>query len=109
MLFSYFRMLLIISVYLPRSWLTWQSIAANIMTLPVRIPTGSEAAAMGGAIQALWCLKKSEGAKTSIEDLTDEHVALGDVIKPEKKSVEKYNDAYAVYSRYLGALSPLYK
>ncbi len=95
----------------------WQSIAANIMNLPVRIPTGSEAAAMGGAIQALWCLKKTEGAnvsakssaKTSIEDLTDEHVALGDVIKPEKKSVEKYNDAYAVYSRYLGALSPLYK
>ena len=90
----------------------WQDIAANIMNLPLRIPVGSEAAAMGGAIQALWCLQKNtkgEGKKSSIEELTDEHVALGDSVKPDKKSVEKYNKAYAVYSRYLGALSPLYK
>jgi xylulokinase len=33
----------------------WQSIAANVMNLPVRVPASSEAAAMGGAIQALWC------------------------------------------------------
>jgi xylulokinase len=90
----------------------WQSIAANVMNLPVRIPTGSEAAAMGGAIQALWCLQKNsqwEGKKSSIEELTDEHVALGDTIKPDKNDAEKYKKAYAVYSRYLGALSPLYK
>jgi xylulokinase len=87
----------------------WQSIAANVTDLPIRIPTGSEAAAMGGAIQALWCLENNEGKKTLIEDLTDKHVALGAAIKPDKKSVMLYNDAYAVYSKYLGALSPLYK
>ena len=87
----------------------WQNIAANIMNLPVRIPAGSEAAAMGGAIQALWCLETSEGKKTAIEALTDKHVALGAIIKPDKKNAALYNDAYAVYSKYLGALSPLYK
>jgi xylulokinase len=87
----------------------WQSIAANVMNLPVRIPTGAEAAAMGGAIQALWCLQNHEGKKSSIENLTDEHVELGATIKPDKKSVDKYNEAYMVYSKYLGALSPLYK
>jgi len=87
----------------------WQSIAANVMDLPVRIPVTSEAAAMGGAIQALWCLESGEGKKTSIEALAEKHVALGATIKPDKKSVEKYNEAYAVYSKYLGALSPLYK
>jgi len=90
----------------------WQSIAANVMNLPVRIPAGSEAAAMGGAIQALWCLQKNshwEGKKSSIEDLTDEHVALGATVKPDKKNAEMYNKVYAVYSKYLGALSPLYK
>jgi len=90
----------------------WQSIAANVMNLPVRIPTGSEAAAMGGAIQALWCLQKNsqwEGKKSSIEELTDEHIALGATIQPDKKSAEAYNKAYAVYSKYLRALSPLYK
>ena len=87
----------------------WQSIAANVTNLPVRILEGSEAAAMGGAIQALWCLETGEGKKTSIEALADEHVALGAAIKPDKKSVSQYNEAYAVYSRYLEALSILYK
>ena len=104
----------------------WQSIAANVMNLPVRIPATSEAAAMGGAIQALWCLQnhehatrpRSEGAssgtaasKVTIKDLADEYVALegGVTIEPDKKLVDAYNKAYADYSRYLGALSPLYK
>ena len=101
----------------------WQSIASNVMKLPVRIPASAEAAAMGGAIQALWCLKaggspagkspgKAGGAnKTGIESLADEHVALesGATIKPDKKSAAAYDRAYEVYLRYLGALSPLYK
>jgi xylulokinase len=106
----------------------WQSIAANVMNLPLRIPASAEAAAMGGAIQALWCLlknarptgkqaatgKQSGGTaaqKVSIEALADEHVLLegGVTVKPDKKAVEAYNRAYAAYSKYLGALSPLYK
>jgi len=87
----------------------WQSIAANVMYLPVRIPVGSEAAAMGGAIQALWCLETSDGKKSSIENIAEAHVALGATIEPDKKSVEEYNKAYAVYSKYLKVLSPLYK
>ena len=100
----------------------WQRFAANIMNLPLRIPASAEAAAMGGAIQALWCLKnhtglpgraagKADGRKVSIEALTDEHVVLegGATIKPDKKEAAAYDKAYAEYSRYLGALSPLYK
>jgi xylulokinase len=86
----------------------WQNIAANVMNVPIRIPVGSEAAAMGSAIQALWCLEKSEGKKSSIEDLTDQHVKLGSTVSPNRKSVDEYNKAYEVYSKYLGALSPLY-
>jgi xylulokinase len=88
----------------------WQSIAANVMNLPVRVPARTEAAAMGGAIQALWCLQNT-GKKVSIKDLAEEHVALenGVMVTPDKKSVAAYNKAYAEYTRYLGALSPLYK
>ena len=89
----------------------WQNIAANVMNLPVHIPTSSEAAAIGSAIQALWCLQRNtqwKGKKSSIEELADEHVALGAKIQPDKKSVSLYNSAYAVYSQYLGALSPMY-
>jgi len=87
----------------------WQNIAANITDLPIRIPTDSEAAATGAAIQALWCLENHEGKKTLIEDLADKHIALGPPIRPDKKSVSAYHEVYATYSKYLGALSPLYK
>ena len=93
----------------------WQSIAANVMNLPVRVPASAEAAAMGGAIQALWCLLANSpgkaAGKITIEALTDEHVVMegGATVKPDKKDAAAYDKAYAVYSRYLGALSPLYK
>ncbi|GHT59028.1 xylulokinase [Spirochaetia bacterium] len=85
----------------------WQSIAANVMNLPVRLPAGDEAAAMGGAIQALWCL---EGKGAGIEAFTEAHVGLeGNLINPDPVSAAAYDKAYGEYSRYLGALSPLYK
>jgi xylulokinase len=89
----------------------WQSIAANVMNLPVRVPRENETAALGGAIQALWALQRMEGQKTSIEALVEEHIVLegGATVKPVKTQVECYNRAYGVYSRYLEALSPLYK
>ena len=94
----------------------WQSIASNVMNLPVRIPSGAEAAAMGGAIQALWSLLRSGSTaeyakKITIEALTDEHVALegGATVRPDKKAASAYDKAYDEYSRYLGALGPLYK
>jgi len=95
----------------------WQSIAANVMSLPVRVPKNTEAAALGGAIQALWVLRRTEakgkpaGPKLEIGAFTDEHVAMesATTIKPDVKSVKAYNAAYEVYSKYLRALSPLYK
>ena len=41
----------------------WREIAANVMNLPVKRPANDEAAAMGAAIQALWCLEFSQPAK----------------------------------------------
>jgi xylulokinase len=86
----------------------WQQIAADIMNLPVVLPDGVEAAAMGGAIQALWCLEGQGGA--GIEALTDAHVGLegGRTIRPEPAAVAAYDKAYAEYEKYLGALGPLY-
>ncbi|MDR2053929.1 MAG: xylulokinase, partial [Treponema sp.] len=89
----------------------WQSIAANVMNLPVRVPAGEEAAALGGAIQALWTLEKEANPGVSIETLVDAHVALegGVTVNPDPASAAAYDKAYREYLRYLGALSPLYK
>jgi xylulokinase len=89
----------------------WQSIAANVMKIPVRVPAGTEAAALGGAIQALWCLARRNGSNASIESLVDEHVVLegGATVPVDREAAAAYDGAYETYSRYLGALSPLYK
>ena len=91
----------------------WQNIAANVMNLPVRVPKGAEAAALGGAIQALWALERqkiSGKAKPAIDTFAENHAALesGAAIKPDPKSVKAYNTAYEVYSKYLKAHTPLY-
>lgn len=88
----------------------WRQIAANVMNVPVKRPDNDEAAAMGGAIQALWCLLSAEGKKVDIAKLTDEHVSVSDEgqVMPDPAMVAAYNVAYAEYNRYLGALAPLY-
>jgi xylulokinase len=88
----------------------WQSIVANVMNLPVRVPKGDEAAAMGGAIQALWTLLKNASPDASIESLVDEHVILdgGATAAPDSDAVTAYNAAYQEYAKYLAALGPLY-
>lgn len=89
----------------------WRSIAANVTGLPIKVPAGDEAAAMGGAIQALWCRDRAAGLSTSIGELCDAHVSLegGTTTEPVAESVEAYRVAYGEYSKYLKALAPLYR
>ncbi|MDR2510435.1 MAG: xylulokinase [Spirochaetaceae bacterium] len=89
----------------------WREMAADIMNLPVKRPENDEAAATGGAIQALWCLFKHEGNPVSIAELCKEHVSLrtDECAMPNPTRVAAYKDAYAAYTRYLDVLSPLYK
>lgn len=88
----------------------WRQIAADVMNLPIRVPALDEAAALGGAVQALWCLKNKTG-KCSIADLCAEHITL-DTSKsadPIPENVAAYDKAYAEYEKVVGTLSPLYK
>ena len=68
-----------------------------------------EAAALGGAVQALWCLKNQNG-KCDIAQLCAEHITL-DTSKsadPIPANVAAYDKAYAEYNKVLAAVSPLY-
>jgi xylulokinase len=90
----------------------WRDIAANVMKLPVRVPEGGEAAAMGGALQALWCAERAAGnQEAAIENIVARHVRLDDraAVFPDDASMRAYDAAYAAYLRYLDALSPLYR
>ena len=88
----------------------WRQIAADIMNLPIRVPALDEAAALGGAVQALWCLKNLSG-KCDIAQLCAEHIKLDESksANPIAENVAKYNDAYNEYSKVVDTLTPLYK
>jgi xylulokinase len=88
----------------------WQSITANVMKLPVRVPAGNEAAAFGGAVQALWTLEKAANKSASIEEITAKHIVMENItIKPEGESTAAYDKAYGEYLKYLDALRVLYQ
>ena len=86
----------------------WRQITADILNLPVVVPVTAEAAALGGALQALWCLKKDDGV--DINTLVDGHVALdkSQSCRPDPENVKIYEKTYAEYTRYVDALSPLF-
>ncbi len=89
----------------------WRQITADILNLPVVIPVTAEAAALGGALQSLWCLEKAAGRSADdINDLINEHVGLAEDkgCVPNPENVGIYEKVYAGYSRYVDALSGLF-
>ena len=87
----------------------WRQIAADVMNLPIRVPALDEAAALGGAVQALWCLKNMNG-KCDIAELCAEHIKLDESksAEPIPANVAAYNKAYEEYNKVLNAVTPLY-
>ena len=88
----------------------WRQIVADILNLPVKVPTSSEAAAFGAALQALWCLEKSAGKNISMEALADSHVELDEskTTNPIAENVKAYDAAFVEYNKILNQVSPLY-
>lgn len=88
----------------------WRQIAADVMNLPIRVPALDEAAALGGAVQALWCLKNMSG-KCDIAALCAEHIKLDESksANPVAENVAAYDKAYAEYMKVVDTLAPMYK
>ncbi len=88
----------------------WRQIAADIMNLPVRVPLLDEAAALGAAVQALWCLKNLS-EKCDIANLCAQHIVLDESksANPIAENVKAYDKAYADYCKIVEALSPMYR
>ncbi len=79
----------------------WRQIIANVMNAEVVCLLEEEAAALGGAIQAMWANGEGE-----LESLCDEFVHLDESLNcsPNKEAVEAYE---AVYQRYLVHLNSI--
>ena len=82
----------------------WRQMVADIMNTPVVCTEQSEAAALGAAIQAAWCV--SAGTET-LEDLCQRCVRLesNSQTDPDPTHVHAYEQAYQRYREQVGALT----
>lgn len=90
--------------------LVWRQIAADIMNTTIVVTDNSEAGALGAAIQSLWALNHKNGGETDIKKLTKDHCSGSGELRYEPGiDVEKYNEVYKTYIKYLDTLSVLFK
>jgi len=88
----------------------WRQMVADVCDLPVSIPSITEAAALGAALQGWWAYCQSKGQEISIEKIVQDHVQLdsGATCLPEAQSVSLYRQAYDRYLTYATAVRPLF-
>lgn len=84
----------------------WRQIVADIMDTPVICTVGTEAAALGAAIQAAWCHAHASGDAQSLQGLCARCVSLDPAseTRPLPENVAAY---HAVYQHYRNQLQGL--
>jgi xylulokinase len=81
----------------------WRQIVADIMDTPVICTKGSEAAALGAAIQAAWCQSQANGEGQSLQALCERCVSLepSSETRPIPENVDAYHRVYQQYRHQL--------
>ena len=77
----------------------WRQIMADIFGVPVVGMVEDEGAALGGALQAAWCVARRGGKRTAkISDFTEGVVALNEATRctPNKANVARYREQQAL-------------
>lgn len=82
----------------------WRQIVADVMNIPVVCTEQSEAAALGAAIQAAWCV--GAGSQT-LSDLCQRCVRLdlSSETRPDARNVAAYEQTYHRYRHQVAALT----
>ncbi len=76
----------------------WRQIMADIFDTEVVTLKVGEGAAYGAALQALWCWRRQQGEKVSINEITDQFVELNDAetAEPDAKAATVYRELQAI-------------
>jgi xylulokinase len=79
----------------------WRQIMADVFGLPVVGMVEDEGAALGGALQAAWCVARRGNAKAKISDFTDGIVALKEETRctPNKANVARFRELQALQDK----------
>jgi xylulokinase len=88
----------------------WRQIMADIFGVPVVAMVEDEGAALGGALQAAWCVALHEGCKVKLSELTAGTVAVNEASRctPNKANVARYRELQALQDNLSAALRPVF-
>jgi sugar (pentulose or hexulose) kinase len=89
----------------------WRQIMADVFGVPVVGMVEDEGAALGGALQAAWCVARRNGnAKAKLSDFTDRFVAVKEETRcaPNKASVARYRELQAVQDKLSASLREVF-
>jgi xylulokinase len=72
----------------------WRQIMADVFNAEVVTLKVAEGAAYGAALQALWCLRREQGEKVTIQDIAGQFIELNadETAQPDKRNVEFYRE-----------------
>lgn len=85
----------------------WRGLAADILGAPVVTLAEPEAAALGAALQALWCWKNARGEKASIAELAASWIRTGEArAEPDASRVRIYGEIQGRYNALWRTLAP---
>ncbi|TDX31435.1 xylulokinase [Modicisalibacter xianhensis] len=81
----------------------WRQIVADVLDVEVICPNVTEAAALGAAIQAVWCDDYVRGANRTLAELCDGLVSLDQqtLTRPQAANVPRYQALYRTYRQAL--------
>jgi xylulokinase len=89
----------------------WRQLMADIFGVPVVAMVEDEGAAVGGALQAAWCVARHNGdAKAKLSDLTSGVVAIKEQTRcwPNKAHVARYRQLQALQDQLSLALRDVF-
>ena len=87
----------------------WRQVVADIFNCAVVCPESSEAAALGAALQALWCYLSQKEGKISLKEITDRFIVIDETTRaiPQGVDVSQYGEIYQRYLQLNRLMKPL--
>ena len=88
----------------------WRQLMADIFGVPVVAMVEDEGAALGGALQAAWCVALREGRKAKITDFTQSAVKLNEATRctPKKANVDRFCELQVLQDQTSTALRAVF-
>jgi len=88
----------------------WRQIMADIFGVPVVAMVEDEGAALGGALQAAWCVARRKNRSAKIAGFTTGVVAVNEATRctPNRVNVARYRELQAVQDKLSMALREVF-